>query len=98
MAKKKAATKTKSVKKPAPREAGVEFARIGRRTNVFTGDWAKLAELYGGVTSLAKAIGVSYATLHRWAVKGQPVPQTARRVLAQLAADKGLPALPPSGS
>lgn len=72
-----------------------EAGTFGNRGTAFTGEWLKLAEAYGGVSALAEAVGVSYSTLHRWAVKGDPVPAPSRRVLALLAEAKGLPPLPP---
>lgn len=71
------------------------YGTFGRRGTAFKGEWLKLAEAYGGVQALADAVGVSYSTLHRWAVRGDPVPAPSRRVLAMLAAEKGLPPLPP---
>jgi hypothetical protein len=79
-----------------PTEA--KYGTFGRKGTAFEGDWLKLAKAFGGVQALADAVGVSYSTLHRWAVKGDPVPAPSRRVLAMLAAEKGLPPLPPAGT
>lgn len=61
---------------------------------MLTGEWLALAKAYGGVAALAEVVGVSYSTLHRWALKGARIPAPARRVLAHLAEQKGLPPLP----
>lgn len=68
-----------------------EYGTFGRKGTVFEGAWRDLAEAYGGVAALAEAAGVSYVTLYRWAVKGDPVPGPSRMVLAMLAAQKRLP-------
>lgn len=72
-------------------DAGGKYGEFGRRGTAFEGDWLKLAQAFGGVNALADAVGVSYVTLYRWAVKGDPVPNTQWRFLAMLAVQKGLP-------
>ncbi len=94
MAAKKKVKKTEA----EPELSHIAHDGVGRRATLFTGDWFKLAEAYGGVQALAEAVGVSYSTLHRWAVRGDPVPAPSRRVLAMLAKEKGLPPLPPAGA
>jgi hypothetical protein len=81
-----------------PYQQHIEHEGVGHRGTLFTGDWFRLAEAYGGVQALADAVGVSYSTLHRWAVRGDPVPAPCRLALASLAAAKGLPPIPPAGA
>lgn len=80
-------TRAKSQKSTTYRgEDGV----FGNRGTAFTAEWLALASAYGGVTQLAAALGSSYSTLHRWAVNGDPVPETKYRFIIMLAATKGL--------
>ncbi len=74
-------------KRKPPAEAYPQFGRAGTK---FEGDWLVLAKAYGGVEALAKMVGVSYSTLNRWAVRGDPVPKPSRRLLMMLAAEKNL--------
>lgn len=89
------AAKTKAVprgKKKAtqPEHETISHAGIGARRTLFEGAWFDLAKAYGGVEQLATMIGVSYSTLHRWAVRGDPVPKTSRMVIGMLCAQRNL--------
>jgi hypothetical protein len=64
---------------------------FGRRGTIFEGAWRDLAEAYGGVTALANELGCSYQTLLRWATRDAYINPTAQKMIAILAAQKGLP-------
>ncbi len=91
--------KTKSAKSSSPDHVKTREGNIrnpvtgfgGSRGTVFTGDWLRLAEAVGGVNALATALGTTYPTLYRWAVKGDPVPPMARQMLGIIAGQKNLP-------
>lgn len=63
----------------------------GNRGTIFTGAWLALSDAYGGNVLLAAAIGVTYNTLYRWAVRGHVVPTSQQRLVGLLAAAKGVP-------
>lgn len=86
-----ASKKKRAAKKSNPTFRG-EGGAFGNRGTAFTAEWLALAGAYGGVTSLANAIGVSYSTLHRWAVNGDAVPEAKWRWVSMMAATKGLEA------
>ncbi len=91
--------KTKSAKSSSPEHVKTREGNIrnpatgfgGSRGTTFAGNWLRLAEAVGGVNALAAALGTSYPTLYRWAVKGDVVPPMARQMLGIIAAQKNLP-------
>lgn len=63
----------------------------GSRGTALEGDWLNVAMAVGGVQALADALGVSYPTLYRWAVKGEAVNNSAKIILGMICAQRNLP-------
>jgi hypothetical protein len=62
----------------------------GNRGTIWPDAWRLLSEAYGGNGALAREVGVSYQTVYRWAAKGDRVPLAMVKLLALLAAAKGV--------
>jgi hypothetical protein len=62
----------------------------GNRGTVWSPEWERLASAYGGNGTFADQVGVSYNTVYRWAVKGDPVPRPMIILIRLLAEAKGL--------
>lgn len=74
-------------------QLGMEIAngrKMGRKTKL-TGAWLMLANHYGGPEELAKKLGCPSQTIGRWARKGVKPSGIARKMVAQLAKESGLP-------
>jgi DNA-binding transcriptional regulator YdaS (Cro superfamily) len=61
------------------------------RLSSLPGPWLALAEAYGGVAPLAKALGVSPSTVWRWG-QGRPISGTGVRAVEAAARRKHVPA------
>lgn len=55
------------------------------RESTMKGAWLELATAMGGVAELAKAIGCSPATLHRWAHGGTPPNRLTQEAVNEMA-------------
>lgn len=67
-----------------------------RTLRAFEGEWLALANAAGGVQALSVLLGVSYPTLYRWAVKGDPMSKADRFLVQSIAVKFGVlaPSMP----
>jgi hypothetical protein len=68
----------------------LEYPGVGRRRNLMPPNWQPLVKAFGGVNALAKAIGVHYSTVNRWALHDSNVPEATRTLIRILSDQHGV--------
>lgn len=66
------------------------YKKAGAKST-FTGDWAKLADKYGGPFKLAETIGVCYSSVRNWALRGMRPGEPTVKLVGRLAQAADVP-------